>query len=60
MESVVESKHGSDVVELSINAKEYLLIGTAHISKESADLVRKVIEDENPDVVCIELDEKTF
>ena len=60
MESVVESKHGSDVVELSIDGKEYLLIGTAHISKESADLVRKVIEDEKPDVVCIELDEKRF
>ena len=60
MESVVESKHGSDVVELSINGKEYFLIGTAHISKESADLVREVIQDEKPDVVCIELDEKRY
>ncbi len=60
MESVVESKHGSDVVELSIKGKKYLLIGTAHISKESADLVRKVIEDEKPDVVCLELDEKRY
>lgn len=60
MESVVESKHGSDVVELSIKGKKYLLIGTAHISKESADLVRKVIEDEKPDVVCVELDEKRY
>jgi pheromone shutdown-related protein TraB len=60
LESVVESKHGSDVVELSIKGKKYLLIGTAHISKESADLVRKVIEDEKPDVVCVELDEKRY
>lgn len=60
MEETVQSKYGSDVIELSRNGKEYFLIGTAHISKESADLVRKVIEDEHPDVVCVELDEKRF
>ena len=41
-----ESKYGSDVIELSLNGKEYFLIGTAHISRESAELVRKVIEEE--------------
>lgn len=60
MKETVQSKYGSDVIELSRNGKEYFLIGTAHISKESADLVRKVIEDEHPDVVCVELDEKRF
>ena len=54
------SKYGSDVVELSLNGKEYFLIGTAHISKESAELVRNVIESEKPDVVCVELDEKRY
>ena len=37
-----------------------LLVGTAHISRESADLVEEIIEQERPDTVCIELDEKRY
>lgn len=33
------------------------LVGTAHVSKNSAEEVREIIEKENPDRVCIELDE---
>jgi pheromone shutdown-related protein TraB len=40
---------------LSTDEKEVLLIGTAHVSKESADLVASVIEDEKPDTVSVEL-----
>jgi pheromone shutdown-related protein TraB len=40
--------------------KEILLIATAHVSKESAELVKKVIEEERPDSVCIELDEDRY
>lgn len=36
---------------------EIFLIGTAHISKNSVEEVKKVIEEEEPDRVCIELDE---
>jgi pheromone shutdown-related protein TraB len=35
-------------------------VGTAHISRESADLVREVIENERPDCVCVELDAQRF
>ncbi len=45
----------SDVHRLAYDGKEILLIGTAHVSQESADLVRSVIEAEKPDTVCIEL-----
>ncbi|PKP57408.1 MAG: hypothetical protein CVT88_08970 [Candidatus Altiarchaeales archaeon HGW-Altiarchaeales-1] len=37
------------------NNKEIILIGTAHISKESVDEVKSTIEAEKPDVVCVEL-----
>lgn len=37
--------------------REIILIGTAHISKASQELVRETIEAENPDTVCVELDE---
>lgn len=35
--------------------KEILLVGTAHVSHESADLVREIIQAEKPDTVCVEL-----
>ncbi len=38
------------------NDREFVLVGTAHVSRESADLVRRVIEIEKPDCVCVELD----
>lgn len=37
--------------------REIVLIGTAHISQASKELVRKTIEEEKPDTVCVELDE---
>jgi pheromone shutdown-related protein TraB len=40
--------------------KEIILIGTAHVSKESAQLVSDVIEKEEPDTVCVELCEARY
>jgi pheromone shutdown-related protein TraB len=37
-----------------------ILVGTAHVSRESAELVRHVIETERPDRVCIELDPQRY
>ncbi len=51
---------GSDVHSLTVGEKTYFIVGTAHISKKSADLVREVIEAEKPDTVCIELDEQRY
>lgn len=44
-----------DVHRLTQNDREIILIGTAHVSRDSADLVEKVIDEEKPDVVCVEL-----
>jgi len=48
------------ITRLHINGKEIILIGTAHVSKTSAELVKEVIEEEQPDSVCIELDEQRY
>ena len=40
--------------------REIILIGTAHVSKESIDEVQSVIKNEKPAMVCIELDEKRY
>ncbi len=49
-----------NVTRLRYQDKEILLIATAHVSKESAELVKTVIDSERPDSVCIELDEKRY
>ena len=38
--------------------KQIILVGTAHVSNDSADLVRAAIEFYTPDNICIELDKE--
>uniref|UniRef100_A0A7C4MLZ1 TraB/GumN family protein n=1 Tax=Desulfatirhabdium butyrativorans TaxID=340467 RepID=A0A7C4MLZ1_9BACT len=40
--------------------RELILVGTAHVSRASRDLVREVIETEQPDTVCVELCESRY
>ncbi len=47
--------HSDNVNEIVFDEKKILLVGTAHISQSSVDEVNKVIEQEQPDTVCIEL-----
>jgi pheromone shutdown-related protein TraB len=49
-----------DVRRLTLGEREFIVIGTAHVSRQSADLVREVIDRERPDHVCVELDEQRF
>jgi len=44
-----------NVHRINLGDRELILIGTAHVSKLSADEVKEVIEAEKPDTVCIEL-----
>ena len=48
----------TDIHRITIDNREFVLVGTAHISQESVETVRAVIQGENPDTVCIELDEQ--
>jgi pheromone shutdown-related protein TraB len=45
-ESIHHLEHGD---------KKIILVGTAHVSRESAQLVGQIIQEERPDTVCIEL-----
>src|SRR5690625_6083966 len=49
-----------NITRIHMGQKEIILIGTAHVSKHSAEQVKEVIELENPDSVCIELDEGRY
>jgi pheromone shutdown-related protein TraB len=45
----------SSIHRLEHQGRTITLIGTAHVSRESADLVRQTIETEKPATVCVEL-----
>jgi pheromone shutdown-related protein TraB len=47
----------ADIKRLVIDKREYILVGTAHVSQDSVETVQMVIREENPDTVCVELDE---
>ena len=50
------NEYPEEVLVLELDGRRIVLVGTAHISQESVQLVRKVIEHERPDAVCVELD----
>lgn len=49
-----------NITRLHLFGKEIILVGTAHVSKQSAVQVKEVIEAEQPDSVCVELDEQRY
>ena len=52
--------HEENITRIHLDGKEYILIGTAHVSKYSAEQVKEVIEAERPDSVCVELDQQRY
>lgn len=49
-----------NITRLQYGDKELILIGTAHVSRRSAEQVKEVIDAEQPDSVCIELDAQRY
>ncbi|MCX6801168.1 MAG: TraB/GumN family protein [Candidatus Diapherotrites archaeon] len=46
------------IERIKLKDREIILVGTAHISKESIKLVEETIDKENPDIIGIELDKE--
>ena len=55
-----ERRYPRDVSIINEDSREFIIVGTAHISRQSTDLVQEVIEKEKPDSVCIELDSQRY
>jgi pheromone shutdown-related protein TraB len=55
-----ETKINETKMTINAGGKNIILIGTAHVSKESIEEVRAAIRKENPDMVCIELDKGRY
>ncbi|MFG6146988.1 TraB/GumN family protein [Halobacillus sp. B23F22_1] len=49
-----------NITRIFLDDKELILIGTAHVSRKSAEQVKEVIEYEQPDSVCVELDQQRY
>jgi len=49
-----------DVRVVHTGEREVIVLGTAHVSRESVELVRSAIDELRPDAVCVELDAKRF
>jgi pheromone shutdown protein TraB len=49
-----------DVTRIASGDREFLIVGTAHISRESVELARHIITSENPDYLCLELDQRRY
>lgn len=58
--AVPDSQHPSDVYRVAADGREFILVGTAHVSQESTQQVRNVIIQEQPDCVCVELDAQRY
>ncbi len=59
-ETSLEFQYPPEVRIVRLTGRKIILVGTAHVSQQSVDLARQVIEREKPDCVCIELDQKRY
>ncbi|MFO7838497.1 MAG: TraB/GumN family protein [Desulfosalsimonadaceae bacterium] len=50
-----EAGRENTAIRIFLDDKEIVLLGTAHVSKESAEAAEALIEEERPDTVCVEL-----
>jgi len=48
------------VTRITVQGREIILIGTAHISSQSVEEVEKIIREENPGRVCVEIDASRY
>lgn len=56
----MSSTPSDTVTRLTYGTKEYVLVGTAHVSSASIDEVRTVIRAEQPDRIAVELDQGRY
>jgi pheromone shutdown-related protein TraB len=55
-----ERKLKDNQIRLELGDREIILVGTAHVSKESIDEAGKTIRENKPDMVCVELDQGRY
>lgn len=56
----MSEKSSDTVTRVRFNDREFVLVGTAHVSRESVDEVETIIGEEKPDTVCVEIDNTRY
>ena len=56
----METTNAKVIKRIQLENREIILLGTAHVSKESIKEVEDVIRAEAPDCVCVELDAVSY
>jgi len=54
------SEKNETQIVLNMSGRTIILVGTAHISKDSVEEVSELIKNEKPDLVCVELDKERY
>lgn len=57
-ETTEAATEAADITRITMDDREFILVGTAHISQTSVEIVKDAITSEDPDTVCVELDEQ--
>ena len=60
LRKIIMETENKAIKKLQFGDKEIVLLGTAHISKQSIEDVKESIQTEMPDVVCVELDQARY
>lgn len=60
MMSVEKTLDSNNITRINDNDRQFVFIGTAHVSPKSAEEVKRILEEERPDSVCIELDSERY
>ena len=55
-----EARTGADSPQVLNIPMEFILVGTAHVSRESINEVSGIIREEKPDLICVELDASRY
>jgi pheromone shutdown-related protein TraB len=55
-ETSSERSTSHNITRATFGEREYIILGTAHVSRESVNEVKSAITDETPDRVCVEID----
>lgn len=53
-------KESDTITPVILGDREIILVGTAHISQDSIEEVKKIIEEVKPDHVCVEIDASRY
>jgi pheromone shutdown-related protein TraB len=49
-----------NITRLALGGREFILLGTAHVSRESVEEVGRIITEEKPERVCVEIDNSRY